>query len=255
MNLKHRKLLWMLSLSALGVGVITIAVANQKEKNSLETSAGYAMTARMEESDDMTQQEEWIGEDVSDEVTPTVEPEIEVVEEEVVQEIQTLEVNAYEEVNELIQQFLKAKLKCNEKKLKTLVTAPEYLQLDKLEKKMEFIESYDDIKVYTRKVEGEIDYIAYVYMKVKIASIGTKAPGLDEYYIKKVDGAYQIVLGDISDETAEFIQESRQTEDVQELLADVNKQLKKAMKSDDDLTAFCTRLEVAATSEKTEKEE
>lgn len=252
MKLKHRKLVLMISMSAMGIGLITFSIAGSKEKNDSVSSLqvnNASITADQRgipEQDPTNAPEE--SEEATGTPTPTGEPTANLTETPTPTEAApALEEDAYPEVDELITKFLQAKLDCKEKKLKQLVTDPSIIKISAVQKKTEFIEAYDNVKVYTKKGIGDIDFIAYVYMDVKIVNIDTKAPGLDEFYIKKVDGEYKIVLGDISDETAAFIEEARASEDVQTLLEKVNKKLKKAMKSDEELADFCSKLETTTT--------
>ena len=255
MKLKHRKLVLIISMSAMGIGLITFSIAGSKEKKDTAVEGLQISEASDTEgakilSADETTNTPTPTEETTGTPTPTEEPTDTPTNPPTPTEAAVpLEEDAYPEVNELITSFLQAKLDGKAKKLKKLVTDPSYIDIDDIQKKTEFIESYDNVKVYTKKGSGDIDFIAYVYMDVKIASIDTKAPGLNEFYIKKVDGEYKIVLGDISDETAAYIEEARTSEDVQTLLEKVNKKLNKAMKSDEELADFCSKLEVASTSD------
>jgi len=261
MKLKHRKLILIISMSAMGIGLITFSIAGNKEKKNedkeamvitqgvLQEDASLSVTpeatitiAPTEEPTDTVTPTQEEAPTVTEAVTPT--PKSEVV-------VSALEQDAYPEVNKLIKKFLQAKIDGSAKKMKKLVTDPSYIDIDSIQKKTEFIESYDNIKVYTKEGSGDIDYIAYVYMEVKIASIDTKAPGMDEFYIKKDGDSYKIVQGVISNDTAKFIKETRDSEEVQELLQKVNGKLMKAVKKDKQLEEFCNKLD--GSSKKTKK--
>lgn len=249
MKLKHRKLILIISMSALGIGLIVFSIAGKKEKQN-EDQEAMAVTQAVTQEAVLETPTEQVEKTVSSTETPTETPEA--TEEPTVTatetptpevEVSALEQDAHPEVNKLIKGFLQAKIDGSAKKMKKLVTDPSYIDIESIQKKTEFIESYDNIKVYTKAGTGDIDYIAYVYMEVKIASIDTKAPGLNEFYIRKVGDNYKIVQGEISDETAQWISEARNTEDVQELLDQVNKKLKKAVDKDEELAAFCKKLD------------
>lgn len=257
MKLKHRKLVLMISMSAMGIGLITFSIAGSKGKNNSVPSLQVNDASITEDQRGIAEQDPTntpeATEGATGTPTPTDEPTGTLTDAPTPTEAAAvLEEDAYPEINELITSFLQAKLDGKAKKMKSLVTAPNYIDADKIQKKTEFIEAYDNVKVYTKKGTGDIDFIAYVFMNVKIASIDTKAPGLDEFYIKKVDGEYKIVLGDISDETAAYIEEARASEDVQALLEKVDKKLLKAIKSDEELSNFCSKLEATTTPESTQ---
>lgn len=248
MKLKHRKLILIISMSAMGIGLITFSVAGNKKTDEVSNTSNEAVISGepSEESNEAvtntpTPTEEITGtptqtEEPTSAPTPTEEP-VELTE------------SQDPEITQLIKDYLQAKIDGKVKKLKNLVTDGSTINIESIQKKTEFIESYDNIKVYTLPGYGDIDYIAYVYMEVKIASIDTKAPGLDEYCIKKVDGEYKIVRGEVSDETGAYIEESRQSEAVQELLVKVDKKLSKAMKKDEALADFCNQLGVTQAPE------
>ena len=247
MKLKHRKLILIISLSAMGVGLISVGIASSKKENnksieSMESIITPIVTVTPTEELTVTPSPENDTQAQNDETTKAENP-TDVPTDTPTPTSVPLEEDKNSDVNKLISKYLQAKLDGKKKKLKQMVTDPTCINIEEIQKKTEFIEAYDNIKVYTKKATGDIDYIAYVYMEVKIASIDTKAPALDEYYIKKVDGEYKIVLGNISDETAEYIAQERESEDVMNLLESVNKKLKKAKKKDKQLSKFCSKLD------------
>lgn len=255
MKLKHRKLILIISMSAMGIGLITFSIAGSKDKKTDEAASIVASQAALTEEATATPTEVITDtptptEQLTVTPTPTEEPTDTPTNTPTATPTEvaaTLEEDAYPEINKLVVKYLQAKLDGSAKKLKKLVTDASYIDVDKLQKQTEFIESYDNVKVYTKKCDGDIDFIAYVYMELKIASIDTKAPGLNEFYIKKVDGAYKIVVGEVSDETAAAIKESRESDEVQDLLKKVNKKLQKAVKSDESLSDFYNKLDQYST--------
>lgn len=258
MKLKHRKLVLIISMSAMGIGLITFSIAGNKNKNTDEVSnisEEAVMTEGLSEAsiDDVTNIPT-----PTEEITGTPTPTEEVTEAPTEAPTSTptpteapfqLTESEDSEIVQLIKDYLQAKIDGKVKKLKNLVTDGSTIDIESIQKKTEFIESYDNIKVYTIPGYGDIDFIAYVYMEVKIASIDTKAPGLDEYCVKQVDGEYKIVRGEVSDETGAYIEEARQSEEVQALLGKVDKKLNKAMKKDEALADFCNQLGVTKAPE------
>lgn len=242
MKLKHRKLILIISLSAMGIGLIAFSVANGKKNNSAKEALDQtAVVANASSAPEVTPEE-------SQMPTATLEVTPEITQEPTETPTPTPEPNPLEEcsdkaINKTIKSFLTAKLKGKKKTLKKLVTDSSYINMDDIQKKTEFIESYNKIKVYTKKAKGDVDYVAFVYFEMKIASINTKAPGLIMLNLKKDGDTYKIVLGDISDETASAISEINESDDVQDLIEKVNVKLTKAVKKDKDLADFCSRLD------------
>ena len=274
MKLKHRKLILIISLSAMGVGLITFSVAGNKEKQSTEvasvTNEGL-VTETPTPTDEATPTPAEADKEVT--ATPTEEPTAEVTEEPTGEPTPEATVEPTEEptgepvkeenlelkeendakINDLITDYLQAKLDGKTKKLKKLVTDPSYIDAETIQKKTEFIDSYDKIKVYTLPGKGDIDYIAYVYMEVKITTIETKAPGLDVFYIKKVDDEYKIVCGDVSDETYDYIKKCNKSDEVKALSDKVGKKLDKAIAKDEELADFCNKIDVSSKQSKKKK--
>ena len=124
-----------------------------------------------------------------------------------------------------------------------LVTDTSYIELDKLQRKTEYIEEYGSIECYVKPAQGDVDYIVYVYHEMKITSIDTLAPALDEIYVRyEEDGSPKVVLGEISDDTQAYIEEARATEEVQSLISEVSSGLESALEEDEALSEFYTKL-------------
>ena len=98
----------------------------------------------------------------------------------------------------------------------------------------------------------DVDYIAYVYLEIKLTSIDTLAPGMEVFYIRNTDDGYKVVTGEISDKTADYILESKEREDVQALFATVEQKYDDALAKDEMLKEFDKKLEKAAKAKKEE---
>ena len=63
-----------------------------------------------------------------------------------------------------------------------------------------YIESYNDITVYTKPGLTDDSYVVYASYKLKFTDIKAEAPGLSQLYVmKNEDGSY-IIHNDSSDE-------------------------------------------------------
>ena len=268
MKVKNRKLALIASMSVLGIGLILFSVSGNKDKavdTSVKVDQQAVVTSEIEKNS---------GNNVTEQVTTDVTPEVNVdnkdgqpTEEatpEVTQAIteeatpeptkdsKALERDAYPEINSLITTYLDAKVSCDEKQLKKCVTNGKYIKLEDIQRKTEYIESYNNIEVYTVKGKGDVDYIAYVYLEIKLTSIDTLAPGMEVFYIRNTDDGYKVVTGEISDKTADYILESKEREDVQALFATVEQKYDDALAKDEMLKEFDKKLEKAAKAKKEE---
>ena len=129
------------------------------------------------------------------------------------EETSSLEKNAYPEVNSLINSFYEAWGRKDIEQMKQLTDNLDAADEAKVTNST-YIESYNDITVYTK-------------------------PGLtDDSYVVYEDGSY-IIHNDSSDEKINaYLQKVTQDEDVQKLVSQVEDDLNSAIESDEDLKAF-----------------
>jgi hypothetical protein len=101
------------------------------------------------------------------------------------------------------------------------------------------IESYDNIITYSKAGLTEGSYVVYVYFDAKVTGIATAAPCLRELYLI-TDASGNLVISD-KDSNAEqkaYIESMRTDDDVQALIADVEKKLSDAKEQDESLKAY-----------------
>lgn len=111
-------------------------------------------------------------------------------------------------------------------------TVKEYYK--KLGNDRDFIEAYDNIRVYTKVGRYTGSYVVFARYKMKVKDIYTKIPGLGTLYIEKdgTSGEYEIKSGIEDDELKEYVTLVSAHKDVQALLKKTNKEYKKAVDSD-----------------------
>lgn len=151
-----------------------------------------------------------------------------------------LEENTIPEIEELIKEYFLAKINCDSKKMKKLVSDKSVIKDEEtLQKEIEHIEDFRNIKVYVKKGLEEGSYLTYIYHEVKFTSINTLAPGLSKFYIITDDkGNLKIFSGQLDDETATYNLARNEDEDVEKLIKKTNKKGKTAKEKDEDLAAF-----------------
>lgn len=97
-----------------------------------------------------------------------------------------------------------------------------------------FIESYDNIRVYTKEGRYTGSYIVFVKYDMKIRDIYTKVPGLGTLYVEKngTSGAYEI-KSDLDDPgLREYVSVVSAHEDVLSLIGETNGEYEAAVASD-----------------------
>lgn len=102
-----------------------------------------------------------------------------------------------------------------------------------LGEKASFVESYDDVSVYTKQGKYKGTYVVFARYDMKIKDIYTKVPGLGTLYVEKDDkGKYQVYATVEDEEIKSYIQEIAQHEDVQILIDETQSAYHEAIQSD-----------------------
>lgn len=96
-----------------------------------------------------------------------------------------------------------------------------------------FVESYDDVSVYTKVGKYKGTYVAFARYNMKIKDIYTKVPGLGTVYVEKDKEGVCKVSPDVDDEEVKaYIQKIAQHEDVQALMSETQEAYHEAVQSD-----------------------
>lgn len=97
----------------------------------------------------------------------------------------------------------------------------------------DFVESYDNLQIYTKLGKYEGTYIAFVRYDMKIRDIYTEVPGLGTLYLEKDEkDSYQIVSKTGDEEIQEFVNNIVVHEDVQVLMSQIQTDYANAVASD-----------------------
>ncbi len=96
-----------------------------------------------------------------------------------------------------------------------------------------FVESYDNIRVYTKEGRYRGTYVVFAAYDMKIKDIYTKVPGLGTVYAQTdEEGGCQISAAVEDEEVRAYIQEIAQHKDVQSLMTKTQDAYQKAVRSD-----------------------
>lgn len=146
------------------------------------------------------------------------------------------------EIHALMESYFKAKLDCDPAAMEKVFGNTNTGDTTELEEKMkmesEYIEGYQDITCYTKPGLDESSYIAYVRFNIKFHLTGTVAPGLLWCYVTKdADGSFYIVE-EPDQKVSGYIAFVEQSEDVGELITQVNTDLETALAADSKLASI-----------------
>ncbi len=154
----------------------------------------------------------------------------------------------------LINNYFDAVEKCDMTALKSLVDNTDNISQDKLELESEYIEDYQNIKMYYVKGINSNEYVLFISFDNKILNIDTLAPGGMMLYVFKDGNEYKIKTGISKDEkVVDYIKELSENKDIVEFNDDINERLKEACKTDKNLAAFINAITPTTNSEDTTK--
>lgn len=238
MKLKYKKIIITATMATMVVGLATLSFGGKKDKDStrvedITTMKSVNQDAQVNNENDNTADTS----STNQEIATAAATNVSATDSE-------LELNAYEPVNKLVEQYLDATLKCDIDTLQTIMSDTSSLSVDELQKKSEYLDEYQNIDCYTKIGPVEGSYVVYVYSELKIADVSTLAPGLTRFYVTTgEDGQLKIFTGELDDTTQQFIQETGTDEKVVDLIDSVNQKLAVAVSSDADLKAFVNKLD------------
>lgn len=155
----------------------------------------------------------------------------------------TMEENAYPEVNALVEKYYKASADGDKDTITQIYKGLDDTEILKAMAASEYIESYDNITVYTKPGPVEGSYIAYVYNEVKLYNYDGSVPGLETLYICTDDSGNLYINGDIADENElEYIKEVNVQADVIDLNNKVASSYNELVSGDEKLAEVLTNM-------------
>ncbi len=96
-----------------------------------------------------------------------------------------------------------------------------------------FVESYDDVRVYTKEGRYKGTYVAFARYDMKIRDIYTKVPGLGTVYVEEDgEGGYQVSASVEDEDVKSYIRKIAEHGDVQALMDSTQSSYQTALKGD-----------------------
>jgi competence protein ComGC len=153
-----------------------------------------------------------------------------------------LKQDAVPALNELVHTYFEAMKNCDAEAYSNIV-AGEDMTSEKLQKKGEYIEDYQNISCYTKPGMTEGSYVAYIYYEVKFLNVDTLCPALSQLYIcSNEDGTMYINAGALDSELAGYINSMSNDDAVRQLISDTDAKMEQVMAADEKLGIFVQRL-------------
>ena len=146
-----------------------------------------------------------------------------------------LKKDAVLQLNTLIHTYFEAMKNCDAEAYSNVVAGDD-MTVEKLQKKGEYIEDYQNISCYTKPGMTEGTYVTYVYYEVKFRNVETPGPALIQLYVcTNEDGTMYINSGALDTELTGYINTVSSDEQVRTLIADTDQKMKDAMAADEKL--------------------
>lgn len=144
------------------------------------------------------------------------------------------------ELTELIQQYYTAMSACDVSTLEQIVSDVSDADKDIIRRKKDYIESYNNITVYSKLAPVDGCYLVFAGYDIKFKNEDTMVPGLETFYVKtsQEDKLYIYKGSDIEPEVETFINEQISSDEVQVLFEDVNDRYVDALASSSTLLLF-----------------
>lgn len=154
-----------------------------------------------------------------------------------------LQENAYDELNQFITIYLAAMENGDRDTYTSMRDATDETELIRMEKKSNYIESYQNISCYTKPGPWDNSYVVYVYSEVKFYDLDTVAPGLNTLFLcTNENGDLYVGIDAKDDKVDAYIQSISAQEDVADLFNLVQVKYVEAVDSDEVLKTFLDEL-------------
>lgn len=241
MRLKYKKMILCLLMGIVGIGMVTFsfpdAASTVSELQDLQTRA-------VSEAELLAKEENQAAVNTNPATpSPVVEQKADSI----------LKKDAYPAINSLIERYFAANLTCNEEDFEGLTKDIGLLDMERMQRKVQYIKSYQNISCYTAKAINEIDYVVYVTYDLELPVIETYAPSIGEFYIQYDEETPYIYLGSLSSETSDYLSDLRNSDDVVSLIDEVGENLAKALETDENLNDFYEKLSAPSSSSTAEE--
>ena len=106
----------------------------------------------------------------------------------------------------------------------------------KIPEMSQYIESYPEIKIYTKPGPAEKSYLAYVYFQMTVIGFEEKISGMESFYVcTDENGKLYMNTGEVSEEEVEYIRTVSLQDDVAELSNRVTEECNTTFKNNADL--------------------
>lgn len=158
----------------------------------------------------------------------------------------------YPEISDVVKNYMDAYLETDSEKRHNIIASyvdnmGDIAESDILQK--EYITGYSELECYSKEGPYENTYVVYAYYQMELKNVATTVPDIKTFYvIRDANTGNVYIHNGVSGEVSEYIAEISKDEDVQDLFADVNAELKETIESSESLQKFFNSLKVEETT-------
>ena len=150
-----------------------------------------------------------------------------------------LETDAYPEINALVEKYFNGLSAGDLAMVEETVDVLTDEEKQIIERKKDYIESYNNVVCHTKNGLEEGCYIVFASYEMKIFNIETAAPGIMALYVCPIeDGSLRIFNGEASEELQNYVLELAAEEEVAAIIADIDTRYQELIEQDEDLGKF-----------------
>lgn len=154
-----------------------------------------------------------------------------------------LEVNAYPAVNALMSDYYTAMAEGNIEAVESMNAYVEDKEKIRIQEMSKYVDSYQELDVYTKLGPVEGSYLVYVYSKVKFTEYDKLVPGMKAFYVCTDDeGKCYINGGEANSVVTNYIREISLQDDMVDLNNKAVAEYNELLASDEELNAFLADL-------------
>ena len=215
--------------------IIAVATGNNAEDGSADDQVVSGNEAVNDGQVDITEAQEQGAADVTAESAEDVT---------LVSDNQTeVNVSPTDQVNALIVSYFNAMAAGDTESISSMKNGLAQEEALKIQKKSNYIESFENLNVLSKDGPVENSYVAFVYYEIKFKDIQTLAPGLTTLYIcMNENGNLQINDGELAEDVTEYIKNMASAEDVKAIFDRVEVKYSEATDADAQLKQFMESL-------------
>ena len=154
------------------------------------------------------------------------------------------EENAYPEVSSLVNEYFVACAADDFTVLDQIVSDMGDDEKALIERKSEYVESYNDVKAYTKLGPIENSYLVFATYNMKFNNLDTMVPGMETLYIRTDDsGRMYIYKGQIEAEVSTYIDSAVKSDDATKIIEQVNNDYLNVLAEHEDVLQFIEKFE------------